>query len=123
VSAAPSAADSDSAPNIVIICADHLGFGDLGVYDAQGFVKNDLDNDGPDRTEALARKKASLRAGLWLPVRVEIRGDQATASIANTNLTADHASIEREKRSFNLYVSGDAIDFRSFRLTTQDRLR
>tara|TARA_R110002049_G_scaffold27321_2_gene94326 strand:+ start:590767 stop:592728 length:1962 start_codon:yes stop_codon:yes gene_type:complete len=83
-------------------------------------VKNDLDKDGPDRSKVLATSPAETRPGQWVPVRVAIHGDRVSVSIAESTVTARHDYIARRKGSFNLYVGGDAIDFRAFRLISHD---
>jgi hypothetical protein len=79
-------------------------------------VKNDLDKDGPEKPEVIAQAALKLAPGTWYPVRVTIRGNTVEASIAEVSLKAVHTYVGREKGSFNLYVNGDSVCFRKFRL-------
>jgi len=79
-------------------------------------VKNDLDKDGPDKPKVLAQTPLKLEPGQWYPVRVTIRGTTVEANISGIVLKAGHDCIGFQKGSFNLYVNGDSVCFRRFRL-------
>lgn len=81
-------------------------------------VRNDLDKDGPDKPEVLAKAKLKLTAGTWYPVQVAIEGDRVQATIDGCQLSATHPTLRLEKGSFNLYVNGDSVAFRRFQLQT-----
>lgn len=83
-------------------------------------IKNAIETDGSDKVEVLAQTKLKLEPGRWYSVRVEIQGETVRAQIGDTKLAATHACFGREKGSFNLYVNGESVSFRHFRLTAPE---
>ena len=83
-------------------------------------VKSPIEADGSDKVEVLGRAKLALEPGRWHAVRVEIKGETVAVQIGDVKLSAAHANLSREKGSFNLYVNGESVSFRQFRLTTNE---
>ena len=83
-------------------------------------VKNPIEAGGSDKVEVLARAKLALEQGRWYALRVEIKGETVAVQIGDVKLSAAHANLSREKGSFNLYVNGESVSFRQFRLTTNE---
>jgi len=84
--------------------------------DRLDIAREPLENEKGQKATKIATTPLSLMPGEWVHVRVEIRGPTVTVQVGETKLAATHDLIGKEKGMFKLFVTGDSISFRSFRL-------
>jgi len=80
-----------------------------------GITKNPGPGEDKTATEPLARKPLDLKPSIWYPVRITFKGNQATAQVQDTIITASHAILAEPKTALNFLVFGDSAAFKQVR--------
>lgn len=81
-----------------------------------GITKNPSRGEGQDKTDPLARKALELDSDRWYPVRVTIKGAEATLQVNDAVIRGSHAVIGEPKNGLNWLVFGETAGFRNVRV-------
>jgi arylsulfatase A-like enzyme len=77
-----------------------------------GITRNPAVGESKEEVEPLSRKPLQLEAGVWYPVRVSFRGQEATAQVGPISVQATDAILGQPKGAMNLLVFGEQAGFR-----------
>jgi hypothetical protein len=78
-----------------------------------GITRNPFPEIKDDDFEQLTEQRVKLKEGQWYSLRVTFKGDELTAEIAGTKVSAKHAAFAEPKAGFAFVLVGDAIAFRN----------
>jgi hypothetical protein len=81
-----------------------------------GLTKNPSFGENVDQTDPLARRPLKLESGTWYPVRITIRGSEATVQVNDIAIKGSHAVIGEAKTGLNLLVFGESAGFRNLKV-------
>jgi len=83
---------------------------------AVGLTKNPTKGEGPEAMVPLARKRLELEPKVWYPVRITLRGDEATVQVNDVVLVGKHPVIGLPKKSLSFLVFGQTAGFRDVKV-------
>jgi arylsulfatase A len=77
-------------------------------------TKNPSRGEDKEQTDPLARRPLKLEADVWYPVRITLRGTEATVQVNDVVIQGSHAVIGEPKTGANILVFGASAGFRNF---------
>ena len=81
-----------------------------------GITKNPSAGEAREAVEPLARKTLKLESGQWYPVRINFKGNEATAQINDLTVKSTHSVLGEKKTGLNFLVFGDTAGFRNVKV-------
>jgi len=81
-----------------------------------GLTKNPGAGEGKDKTEPLARKALDLKPSVWYPVRITLKGSEATVQVNDITISGKHAILGEAKTALNFLVFGETAGFKAVKV-------
>ena len=79
-------------------------------------TKNPSKGERAEAVEPLARKALKLEKNRWYPVRVTLKGNEATVQVNEVIVKGEHEVLGQPKKQLNFLVFGASAGFRNVRV-------